>query len=466
MKRNVRNICRNENFSLTLHSELNIRLDLKVRGEEPLKIRHNTETMKRIILTAIIIMTGIAGSIAQEPADSISACSKDSTATCCADSTEADSVPSNKPVFTTVKEIPITSIKDQNRSGTCWDYSTLSFFECEILKNSGKEYDLCEAFVAWKTYMDRATMAVRMHGDVSFSQGGSAYDVLYCLQNYGICPEDAMPAAGTLQGDTLNNFNEFFLVMTPYVEAIAKCEAKKITPRWKVGLKGILDAYLGEIPEQFDYEGKTYTPQEFAASLGLNLDDYVSITSYTHHPFYTAFAVEVQDNWRWPLSYNVPMDEMMDIIDNAIDNGYTVAWGGDVSEEGFTRKGLGIAYDTKAVQSLAGSDAAKWLKLTQTEKTSKLDSLGVTAPEVTPTQEMRQEAYDSWETTDDHGMLIYGVAKDQTGKEYYLVKNSWGKYGDYDGIWYMTKAFIAYKTMDFLVNKNAIPKDIRKKLGI
>lgn len=377
-----------------------------------------------------------------------------------------DSVNKNKPVFTTVKENKITSIKDQNKSGTCWDYSTLSFFESEILKKTGKEYDLCEAFVANHTYMDRAVAAVRMHGDVSFSQGGAAEDPLYCIKTYGICPEDAMPAAGKLQGDSLNNFNEFFAVMTPYVEAIAKGEHKKLSPSWKNGLQGIIDSYLGKCPETFKYEGKTYTPQSFAASLGLNWDDYVSITSYTHHPFYTSFAVEVQDNWRWAHSYNVKMDEMIEIIDNAINNGYTVMWGGDVSEEGFTRKGLAVAYDTKAVQGLAGSDAARWLRLSKSEKTEKFDSLGVNAPEVEVTQEMRQEAYDNWETTDDHGMHLFGIAKDQNGKEYYMIKNSWGKWGDYDGIWYMTKAFVKYKTMDFMVNKNAIPKDIRKKLGI
>lgn len=373
---------------------------------------------------------------------------------------------SNKPVFTTVKENKITSIKDQNRSGTCWAYSTLSFFESEILKKSGKTYDLSEMFVANKDYMDRAILTVRMHGDSQFSQGGSAYDVLHILKNYGICPETAMAAPGSMTGDSLANFNEFFSVMEPYVDAVARNKAKKISGQWKVGLQGILDAYLGKCPDSFTYEGKTYTPQSFASSLGLNWDDYVSITSYTHHPFYTEFAVEVQDNWRWAPSYNVPMDEMMRIIDNAIENGYTIAWGGDVSEEGFTRKGLGIAYDTKKVQSLTGSDAAKWLRLTQTKKNEALDSLGVNAPEIVPTQEMRQEAYDNWETTDDHGMLIYGVAKDQNGREYYMVKNSWGETGEYKGIWYMTKNFIAYKTMDYLVNKNAIPKDIRKKLGI
>lgn len=372
----------------------------------------------------------------------------------------------NKPVFTVVKENPITSIKDQNRSGTCWDYSTLSYFEAEILKKTGKTYDLCESFVANKTYMDRAIQVVRLHGDCQFSQGGSAYDPLYCIQHYGICPEDAMPLPGTLYGDSLNNFNEFFSLLEPYVNAVARNKAAKISSQWKVGLQGILDAYLGKCPESFTYKGKTYTPKSFAASLGLDWNDYVSITSYTHHPFWTAFPVEVQDNWRNPGSWNVPMDDMMRIIDNAVENGYTIAWGGDVSEDGFTRSGLAYMIDGKKAEGLAGSDMAKWLKLSKTEKRNLIDSLGCNVPEVTPTQEQRQERFDNWELTDDHGMLIFGIAKDQNGKEYYMVKNSWGESGDYKGIWYMTKNFIAANTMDFMVNKNAIPKDIRKKLGI
>ena len=373
----------------------------------------------------------------------------------------------NKPVFTTIKELPITSVKDQNRSGTCWDYSTLSFFEAEILKNTGKKYDLCESFVCNKTYMERAIQVVRFHGDCQFSQGGSAEDVLATMKTYGIVPEGTMPFPGSLYGDSLNNFNEFFKVMEPYVAAIAKSDAKKISGQWKVGLQGILDAYLGKCPESFTYEGKQYTPKSFMASLGIDLNDYVSITSYTHHPFYTAFAVEVQDNWRFPLSYNVPMDEMMQIIDYAIEQGYTVAWGGDVSEDGFTRKGLAYAVDAKKTQqNLQGSDMAKWLKMTATKKRDIIDSLGCTVPEIVPTQQMRQERFDNWELTDDHGMHIFGVAKDQNGKEYYMVKNSWGETGDYKGIWYMTKAFIAANTMDFLINKKAIPANIRKKLGL
>ena len=379
---------------------------------------------------------------------------------------QKEAAKANKPVFTIVKENPITSIKDQNRSGTCWDYSTLSFFEAEILKKTGKTYDLCESFVANKNYMDRAKTVVRMHGDAQFSQGGSAYDVLYVLKNYGICPQDAMPFPGSLTGDSLYNFNEFFSVMEPYVKAVATNKASKISNQWKQGLQSILDAYLGKCPESFTYKGKTYTPKSFAASLGLNWNDYETFTSYTHHPFYTAFPVEVQDNWRQPASWNLPMEEMMKIIDNAVMNGYTIAWGGDVSEPGFTRNGLAYMVDGKKIQSTKGSDMARWLGLSAAKKKDIIAELGVNVPEVKASQELRQERFDNWELTDDHGMVIFGIAKDQNGKEYYMVKNSWGETGAYKGIWYITKTFIAANTMDFMVNKNAVPKDIRKKLGI
>lgn len=379
---------------------------------------------------------------------------------------QKEAAKANKPVFTIVKENPITSIKDQHRSGTCWDYSTLSFFEAEILRKTGKTYDLCESFVANKNYMDRAKTVVRMHGDAQFSQGGSAYDVLYVLKNYGICPQDAMPFPGSLTGDSLYNFNEFFSVMEPYVKAVATNKAPKISNQWKQGLQSILDAYLGKCPESFTYKGKTYTPKSFAASLGLDWNDYETFTSYTHHPFYTAFPVEVQDNWRQPASWNLPMEEMMKIIDNAVMNGYTIAWGGDVSEPGFTRNGLAYMVDGKKIQSTKGSDMARWLGLSAAKKKDIIAELGVNVPEVKASQELRQERFDNWELTDDHGMVIFGIAKDQNGKEYYMVKNSWGETGAYKGIWYITKTFIAANTMDFMVNKNAVPKDIRKKLGI
>ena len=241
----------------------------------------NIETTKRIkkmkkLMTLALFAIMAVGAQAAEKADSIKK--------------------SNKPVFTTIKENPITRIKDQNRSGTCWDYSTLSFFESEILKATGKRYNLCEAFVANKTYMERAIQVVRYHGDCQFAQGGSAEDVLSTLKNHGICPLEAMPFPGSLYGDSLNNFNEFFSLLEPYVAAISKSSAKKISNQWKVGMQGILDAYLGKCPEEFTYEGKKYTPKSFMESLKINLDDYVSITSYTHHPFYTAFAADGRDD--------------------------------------------------------------------------------------------------------------------------------------------------------------------------
>lgn len=409
----------------------------------------------------IILITALFASMtakADEPKDSL----KVPEATI--DSLKADTVDKNKPVFTTIMELPITSIKDQNRSGTCWDYSALSFFESELLRTKKKEYDLSEVFVANKNYMDRAILKVRMHGDAQFAQGGSAYDVLYVLKNYGICPEEAMAKPGAMVGDTLNNFNEFFHVMTPYVNAVSSSKEKKLTPAWKAGLQGILDAYLGKTPESFTYEGKTYTPQTFAKSLGLNWDDYYNFTSYTHHPFYTEFPLEIQDNWRQGMSWNVTMEELERIIDNALEKGYTVLWGGDVSEDGFTRDGLAMLVDIEKVQSNEGSDMAKWLKLSSGEKKEKLQKLGVNVPELTPSQEKRQEEYDNWQLTDDHGMHIYGKATDQNGRVYYKVKNSWGKHGDYDGIWYMSRNFIIAKAMDIMVNKNAVPKDILKKL--
>ena len=360
-------------------------------------------------------------------------------------------------IFTSIRTNPITPIKNQSRSGTCWDFATVGFFEGEILRKTGKVYDLCEMFVANKNYMDQAIYHVRMHGCSRFSEGGSADDVLWVLARHGICPEEAMPAPGTLIGDSLANFAEFFKVLTPYVETVAKSEGSKLTPQWKVGFQGILDAYLGKCPERFTYLGKEYTPKSFFNSLQLNLDDYISVTSFTHHPFYSWFNIEAPYKWRQRLSYNVPLDEMMAMIDTALDNGYNVCWGGDVSEDGFTRTGLAIAADIEHAPDLTGSDAARWLKLSKQEKAESLKKLGVHTPELVPTQELRQERFDNWESTYDHVMLIYGKATDQNGREYYMVKNSWGKTGDYKGTWYMSKAFIALNTTYVFFNRNAIP---------
>ncbi len=370
-------------------------------------------------------------------------------------------------VFTTVKENPITSIKNQNRAGTCWCYSSLSFIEAELLRMGKGEYDFSEMYIVHNTYLDRADKAVRTHGDVSFSQGGSFYDVIYGMEKFGLVPEEEM-RPGVMYGETLSNHNELSAVSDAVVAAIAKGKHSKLQSDaegnmlWKKAIEAIHDIYLGVRPEKFTYNGKEYTPKSFYESLGLKASDYVSLTSYTHHPFYSSFVLEIQDNWRWSQSYNLPIDEFMEVFDNAIMEGYTIAWGSDVSESGFTRNGVAVMPDAEKAQELSGSDMAHWLKLSPAEK--KLNDKP--QPQKWCTQEERQLGYNNWETTDDHGMVIYGIAKDQMGNEYYMVKNSWGEAGTYKGIWYASKAFARYKTMNIVVHKNAIPKDIRKKLGI
>ena len=370
-------------------------------------------------------------------------------------------------VFTTVKANPVTSVKNQNRAGTCWCYSTLGFIESELLRMGKGEYDLSEMYIVHNTYLDRADRAVRTHGDVSFSQGGSFYDVLYGMKAFGLVPAAEM-RPGVMYGDTLSVHNELTAVSDAVVAAIAKGKLRSLQKDdnnqmlWKKAITAIHDIYLGERPEKFTYNGKEYTPKSFYESLGLNPDDYVSLTSYTHHPFYSSFVLEILDNWRWAQSYNLPIDELMEVFDYAVMNGYTVAWGSDVSESGFTRNGVAVLPDADKAQELSGADMAHWLKLKPEEKQLNTKP----QPQKWVTQEERQVAYDNFETTDAHGMLIYGIAKDPLGNEYYMVKNSWGTNSKYKGHWYASKAFVRYKTMNIVVHKNSIPKAIAKKLGI
>ena len=370
--------------------------------------------------------------------------------------------------FTVVKENPITSIKNQNRAGTCWCYSSLAFIESELLRMGKGEYDFSEMFIVHNTYLDRAEKAVRTHGDVSFAQGGSFYDVIYGMEAFGLVPEAEM-RPGVMYGMELSNHNELSAVSDAVVAAIAKGKLRslQVSPDgemlWKKSIEAIHDIYLGVRPEKFTYEGVEYTPKSFYESLGLNASDYVSLTSFTHHPFYSTFALEIPDNWRWAQSYNLPIDELMEVFDNAIMNGYTVAWGSDVSEDGFTREGTAILPDMeKASAELDGSDMAKWLKMTEAQR----KSTPMAVEQKWVSQEERQLGYDNRQTTDDHGMLIYGIAKDQKGTEYYMVKNSWGEAGTYKGIWYASKAFVRYKTMNIIVHKDAIPAEIREKLKL
>ena len=368
-------------------------------------------------------------------------------------------------LFTTVDSIAITPVKNQNRSSTCWCFSTLGFLESEVLRTKGKVVDFSQMYVVSKTMLDRASYCVRLYNEPRFAPGGSAYDVLYCMEHYGLVAREAMPGIryGWTENDTLPVHNELDRVAEGFLKGLSGL--KKLSPVWREALQAIYDTYLGKCPEEFVYEGKKYTPKSFVQSLGLSSEDYVSVTSFTHHPFYERFALEVPDNWRMDQMYNVPLEDLMRIIDHALANGYTLAWGADVSETGFTRKGIGVVPDEDHGADITGSDMAKWVGMTADKKKEELTKKPL--PEKTITQQMRQDAFDNWETTDDHGMQIFGTAKDQNGKRYYMVKNSWGTVkSDYKGIWYISEAFMQYKTLDILVHKNAIPKDIRKKLGL
>ncbi len=364
--------------------------------------------------------------------------------------------------FTDIKRLPTTSVKDQHRSGTCWAFSGLSFLESEMLRNGKPEADLSEMFVVRHCYSDKAKRDVRMHGHFNFGGGGAFHDVTYVLKNYGLVPEKVYE--GLNYGEKGHTHGEMDAILEGYVDAVQKNKNRKLTPVWHKGFNGILDAYLGKAPEKFTYEGVEYTPKSFAKDfVGLDAEDYVELTSYTHHPFYEKFIIEVPDNWLWGEVYNLPLDELMQVMENAIMDGYTIGWAADVSEKGFKyRKGIAVVPETDT-KNMTDSEISKWQKLTPEQKA------GVEGPvkEKVITQEMRQEGFDNYTTTDDHGMHIIGLAKDQKGNRYFIVKNSWGLgFNDYNGCFYASVPFVKYKTMSIMINKNAIPKQLRDKLGI
>lgn len=379
---------------------------------------------------------------------------------------QTQAAPAKTYEFKVVKQLPITSVKNQASSGTCWCFSTISFLESELIRKGLKDpdLDLSEMFVVSKAYQDKAEKYIRLDGVLNFGQGSDFGDVIETIKTYGIVPNTVMD--GLNYGETRHMHSEMESALKGYLQAIVKVPNRHLSTAWQAGFRGILDAYLGACPETFQYKGKTYTPQQYRDEIGLNnLDEYISLTSFTHHPFYTQFAVEVPDNWRWTPSYNLPIDELMEVMYNAIDNGYTVAWGSDVSETGFDRQGIGVMPDVQAVEE-AGSDQARWVGVSAEDKAKQLAAMRENAPEMTITQEMRQKAFDNKETTDDHGMHIFGTAVDQNGTKYFMVKNSWGVTGKYDGIWYCSDSFVRYKTLNILVHKDAIPKAIKAKLGI
>lgn len=370
--------------------------------------------------------------------------------------------------FTTVLENPVTSIKDQHRSGTCWAYSAISFVESEVIRINNitdpeKYPDFSEFFVVSHSYSDRADKYVMLDGNLTFGAGSQGEDVLDVIRLYGLVPQAEM--TGMNYGSDLPAQSELDAVLRAYIDAVVKNPNRVLTTAWKRGFQAILDEYLGEYPKTFVVDGVEYTPESYRDALNFNPDDYVTLTSYTHHPFYTYFPFEVADNWRWDQFYNVPIDEMMEILDYALENGYTISWGADVSEPGFTRDGLAILVDVSASNN-SGSDQERWVgKSEDKQAKAKAKKAGKNNPivELVPTQETRQTGFINKTITDDHGMQIYGIAKDQWGGKYYLVKNSWGETGKYKGVWYASEAFVKGQTLDIAIHKSALPKEFVEK---
>ncbi len=367
--------------------------------------------------------------------------------------------------FEMVKELPATPVKDQYRSGTCWSFSTISFLESELLRIGKGEYDLSEMFVVWNAYSDKATKTVRFHNHLNFGGGGAFHDVTEVWKKYGIVPEEAYP--GMVIDEEGHVHGEMDNVLKNYIDAVIENKNRHLTPVWHDGFDAVLNTYLGQYPKEFTYKGNKYTPQSFAKELGLDMDDYIELSSYTHHPFYEPFVIEVPDNWMFGEVYNLPIDELMEVIDYSIENGYTIAWGADVSEKGFSyRNGVAIV-PTVNKNDMTDSEISKWDELTKREQQAALYKFDKPGAEKEITQEDRQKAFDNYETTDDHGMHIIGIAKDQNGTKYYYIKNSWADNSNkYNGYFYASEAFVRYKTMDIMINKNALPKKIKRKLDL
>ncbi|HCC86675.1 MAG TPA: aminopeptidase [Porphyromonadaceae bacterium] len=368
----------------------------------------------------------------------------------------------NAYTFTVIKENPITSVKNQASTGTCWSFSGVGFLESELIRMGKGEFDLSEMYIVRRNYEDKAQKYARLHGNLNFAAGGSFADVVETIEDFGIVPEEAYK--GLNYGSETHDHGEMDRVLKSYMDGVIS--AKSLSPVWNKAISGILDSYLGEVPQTFTYDGKEYTPDTFADELGLNQEDYISLTSFTHHPFYQPFAIEVPDNWRWALSYNLPMGELMEVMEHAVMEGYTIAWASDVSEAGFSRNGIAIVPDEEAPEN-AGSDQAKWLDLSSRERDAEIRArIGrQVLTEKVITQEMRQQSFDNYETTDDHGMQIYGIAQDPNGNKFFMVKNSWGETGAYKGHWYASYPFVSYKTLSIVLHKDALPPAIARKLG-
>ena len=363
--------------------------------------------------------------------------------------------------FTDEIVVPHTSVKNQYRSGTCWSYSGIGFVEAEILKKTGKSYDLSEMFCVNHMYSDKSVKYVRLHGKLNFGSGAENDDVFRVIKLYGMVPQSVY--SGLQYGTKLPVQGELDAVLLNYVKAIVMDKNHKLTPVWHKGFDAVLSSYMGPLPKTFKYEGKEYTPKSFRDMTGFNPDEVLSITSFENHPYYKPFPLAIPDNWLWANYMNVPLDDMMAIIDNSLKNGHSIAWAADVSDRGFNWK-KGVAIIPSQHPKLKGSDQAKWEALSQREKQKELYNFDSVVQEANITPDMRQTHYNDYLTTDDHGMLIVGIAHDQYGNKYYKIKNSWGTNQKYKGYFYASKAYVELQTISIGVNKNYIPKNIKKKM--
>lgn len=353
--------------------------------------------------------------------------------------------------FTDVVNIENTSIKNQGSSGTCWSYSANSFLESEMMRMGKRPVEISQIFTARNAYVEKGKMYVKMHGAVTLGDGGAFHDVINMYRKYGAVPQSAY--TGLNYGTSKNQFGEMAAIQEAMLKAIVSNPNGKLTPNWEKAYTAVIDSYLGEVPSTFKWEGKEYTPQTFAKEVvGINADDYVEIGSDLNYPLYEKFVLLVPDNWAFDQVYNVKMNELTDIVDHAVNNGFTVAWAGDVSEKYFSWKN-GVAFVSEK----------EWTDMSEDEKKTMFEGPQAER-KVTP--EMRQEAFDNYTTTDDHGMHIVGIAKDQNGREYYIIKNSWGVTNDYKGYMYMSKEYVKYKTTDILLHKAGLSKEMSKKLKL
>ncbi len=380
-----------------------------------------------------------------------------------ADSAANDSTKGFK--FTDVKVLRTTPVKDQNKSGTCWCFAGNSFFEDEVLRQKDSEVDLSEMYVVRQCYLDKADRFVRMGGATNFSPGGSILDVPYVWRNYGAMPEEAY--RGLNYGEEKHVHGELQAVLAAYLDGIVSKPNKRLSTAWRKGFEAILDAYLGPVPATFTVDGKTYTPESYAKSLDLDMEQYVPITSFTHHPMHQPFVLEVADNWLWAPYYNVTLDELKQIVDTSLDRGYTLVWAADVSEGGFKwNEGFAVLPKEKTASDLEGTELARWVKLSDKDREAERYKFDGPVEEIDVTPESRQEMFDRFETTDDHGMVIVGTAVDQEGNKYYKVKNSWDTNQVYDGFFYVSEPYFLAKTLSILVNKEALPAEIAKSLNV